>query len=303
MSKDELIENLKSVEKIANNSKLLRMLANPFKYFNAIFFREVIYKYSRKEKTVNANTFFGKKMNLLLPSSTDIYLTGGKSHESEIRLAKYLIHNLNAGDDFIDVGAHYGYFSMLASILVSDGKAFSFEASPISYELLRQNLTSEPNVNTYNKAVSDSNSNIPFFEFPNLYSEYNSFDIDQYKNMPWFEKFKPREIMIDTVSLDNFIITQSINPKIIKIDVEGAEFLVMKGLTSHLQTHDPIIIMEYVNETRGNQAHQDAEKLLNSHGYQSFLIDIEGLLQIIPSVNKYMQTQGIESENIVFKKR
>lgn len=306
MKKDELLHSLKSVEKIATESKLLRMLSNPYKYINAIFFREVIYSFTKNEKLVQVKTFFGKKMNLLLPSSTDIYLTGGKSHESEIRLARYLILNLNIGDDFIDVGAHYGYFSMLASDLVSggrkEGRVFSFEASPTSYAILQKNIMGETQVKAYNKAVSDSKTKIPFFEFPNMYSEYNSFDIDQYKNEPWFNSFLPKEIMIETVYLDTFIDENAINPKIIKIDVEGAELLVVKGLLSHLQNHDPTIIMEYVNEARGNQAHQDAEILLNSNGYKSYLINNDGTTLFIPSVNEYMEANNIESENIVFLK-
>lgn len=162
------------------------------------------------------------------------------------------------------MGAHYGYFSLLASHLVdarnTTGKVLSFEASPDSFVILQKNLQGERNMNSYNKAVSDSNSTIPFFEFPNLYSEYNSFNINQYKNKRWYKSFLPKEIVIETVSLDTFLSDQDIDPKIIKIDVEGAEFLVIKGIISYLQTHNPIIIMEYVNEKRGNLAHQEDQK-------------------------------------------
>ncbi|MBL0295213.1 MAG: hypothetical protein IPQ04_13440 [Saprospiraceae bacterium] len=125
MNKDNLIKNLDKVEKIAAASKIARLVAHPINYINAILYRELFYKRNKKEKEVESETFFGTKMSLLLPSGTDIYLTGGKSHGSETRLARFLINNLEIGDTFIDVGAHYGYFSLLGSKLVGQkGKVF-----------------------------------------------------------------------------------------------------------------------------------------------------------------------------------
>jgi len=122
-----MINNVKKVEQIASASKMGRLLKNPLKYIHAILFRELVYKNTKREKHVMAPTFFGVDMHLLLPSSTDIYLTGGKSHDSETRLAKFLIHELQTGDTFVDVGAHYGYFSLLAAKLVGDtGTVYSF---------------------------------------------------------------------------------------------------------------------------------------------------------------------------------
>lgn len=77
-------------------------------------------------------------MNIALPASTDIYLTGGKSHDSEIRLAKFLIKNLNQGDNFVDIGAHYGYFTLLGAHLVGKGGRVFFEPGKSTYSLLEK---------------------------------------------------------------------------------------------------------------------------------------------------------------------
>ena len=140
MQQATLLENLSRVTKLATASKWTRLLAHPLKYAHAILHRKLIYATNKKSKEVKTSTFFGKEMTLLLPASTDIYLTGGKSHSSEIRLAKFLINNLVAEDCFIDVGAHYGYFTLLAATLVKDkGQVLAFEASKNTFAILHKN--------------------------------------------------------------------------------------------------------------------------------------------------------------------
>jgi FkbM family methyltransferase len=304
MTKVKLIENLNKVEKIASASKFKRMLMNPFKYFNAILFREIVYKRRKIEKEVSIKTFFDTKMNLLLPSSTDIYLTGGKSHDSEIRLAKFLINNLGAADSFVDVGAHYGYFTLLGSKLVGDnGSVYSFEASPTTYKVLNKNSQNEANINSFNLAVSDEVSSLKFFEFPNLYSEYNTLDINQFRNENWFSEYKPKEVNIKSIILDDFLSEEKVYPKIFKIDVEGAENKVINGLRNYLYQNSPFIVIEYLSKERGNKEHQEAENRLNSLGYSSFVIDKLGNLKKLDFISNYLEESKLESDNIVFVKK
>ncbi len=304
MNKNKLIEKLNKVEKIATVSKFKRMLIHPFKYFNAILFREVIYKRRKVEKEVSSITFFGTKMNLLLPSSTDIYLTGGKSHNSEIRLARFLINNLGKADSFIDVGAHYGYFTLLGSKLVcKNGNIYSFEASPTTYKVLSKNSRNKTNVKIFNLAVSDEVSSLKFYEFPNLYSEYNTLEIEQFRNENWFSEYKSKEVYVQSVILDDFLLDEKVYPKIIKIDVEGAENKVINGLGNYLSKNSPFIAMEYLSNERGNKEHQEAENRLNSLGYSSFVIDKLGNLKKITSISKYLDENKLESDNIVFAKK
>lgn len=304
MTKNELIEKLDRVEKIASASKFRRMLMHPFKYLNAIIFREVIYKREKVEKKVLCKTFFDTKMQLLLPSSTDIYLTGGKSHDSEIRLASFLINYLKNEDVFVDVGSHYGYFTLLGSKLVgNDGKVFSFEASPSTFKVLSRNTRNKINIKSFNLAVSDEITKLKFYEFPNLYSEYNTLDISQFKDEKWFIEYKPNEINIQSIILDDFLTDEKVYPKIFKIDVEGAENKVINGLRNYLAKNSPFIVMEYLSKERGNKEHQEAENKLNSLGYFSFVIDKSGNLIKLDSISEYLKENKLESDNIVFVKR
>jgi len=299
-----LLEQLARVEQLATASKLNRLLAHPLKYAHAILHRKLIYTNNKKSKEVTASTFFGKEMSLLLPASTDIYLTGGKSHNSEIRLAKFLINNLATGDIFLDVGAHYGYFTLLAATLVSNsGQVVAFEASKNTFAILTKNTQQTENISVINKAVSDEAGSITFYEFPNLYSEYNSIDIKQFKNTDWFSKESPVKNTVATIPLAIFLEEQQLLPTIIKIDVEGAEFKVISGLQKYLVAQAPLIAMEYVSSERKNEAHQKAAALLTEFEYESYTIDKAGALVLCVDIDTHLAQQQVESDNIVFKKK
>jgi hypothetical protein len=139
--RDNSIQKLNHVERVATYSKFQRFLNHPIKYALAIGFRTIIYPIVKKEWKLKASLFFGKEMLIALPAATDIFLTGGKSHDSEIRLARFLINNLKAHDVFFDIGAHYGYFSLLAAELIdNEGAVYSFEPSSKTYTILSANV-------------------------------------------------------------------------------------------------------------------------------------------------------------------
>lgn len=169
-------------------------------------------------------------MSVSLPAATDIYLIGGKLHGSEIRLARYLILNLESGDQFLDIGAHFGYFTLLASEIVGkDGLVYAFEASARNLETLKTNSQNHPNVKTFGKAVSDDQGGVDFYEFPNLYSEYNSVNVRQFEAQEWFSSYQPDKREVSSTTIDIVTLEDTILPRIIKVDVEGAEYKVMKG--------------------------------------------------------------------------
>ena len=301
--RDAFLDQLRQVERIASFPKWRRALRHPLKYFSAILHRLLIYPVTRKEWLTRSQTFFGYRMALLLPSSTDIYLTGGKSHASEVQLAKFLILNLVSGDTFVDAGSHYGYFSLLAATLVgTDGKVLSIEAAPATFKILSSNVASLSQVQAFHCALSDKTETLLFYEFPNLFSEYNTLSPEQFQNESWIKQYPPREVKIDARRLDTLLQEYQVNPKIIKIDVEGAEYQVVTGLLDHLNLHSPMIVLEYLSENRSNQNHSQAAAQLKAKGYESFVIDEQGKLMKVSDINQYMKEHLLDSENIVFKR-
>jgi FkbM family methyltransferase len=154
-------------------------------------------------------------MEVVLPSATEIFLFGAKTHDSEIRLARFLMKNLQAGDTFCDVGAHFGYFTLLASKLVgTTGKVVSFEASRSTFSILEKNTATAANVTALHKAASDEDKTLVFHEFPALYSEYNSLVLPEKKQAAWMINNPSQPLEVQGQRLDDFFKKENLFPGI-----------------------------------------------------------------------------------------
>lgn len=302
MHTDILLQKIAPVEKLAQASKLQRLLHHPIKYAFAIFYKSIVYPIKQKETQVSCSLFTGRKIEVLLPAATDIYLLGGKSHISELNLAKFLILNVKEGNVFWDIGAHYGYFSLIASELVgSAGKVISIEAAPKTFKMLLQNTKDLTNTKALNFAVSDKDEKIVFHEFPNQYSEYNSTDVKQFEDEAWFKNTSVNRVEIDGIKLST-LQEHSPLPQFIKIDVEGGEFDVIKSGIEMLHNNSVTIIMEYLEPKRNNGPHVAASQLLIEAGYKANIIKSDGQIAPINDIDGYLTAHHLESDNIVFKK-
>lgn len=299
---DDLLSNLDAVKKVANASKVNRFFARPLKYVYAILFNKLVYPVSQKGILKKTDTFFGLPLHVLLPAGTDIFLAGGKTHDSEIRLARFLIRQLKPGDTFVDIGAHFGYFSLLASRLVGPGKIYAFEASENTFEVLKKNVAAVENIYPLHRAVSDASETIEFYELPVVYSEYNTMELQQFEDEAWYLKVKPEKKTVAAVALDDFLKESASGPAVIKIDVEGAELKVIRGGAKYLGSHSPVVIMEYLEHRRNNRNHKMAIDLLRELHYRPHSITVTGDLAPCEDIDARLLADGLESDNIVFTK-
>lgn len=298
-----LLEKLKEVEKFGSSTKLYRLLRSPFRYLTGTVHSKIIYPRTRKGLLRGTVTFFGEPMKVMLPSGNDLYLIGGKTHDSEIRLARLLINTLQPGDQFLDIGAHYGYFSLLAAKIVGPaGLVSTIEASKNTFVLLTENLHGNPNIRAHHFAASDAPGEVVFYEFPIYYSEFNSLDARQYELEPWYKKYPPTEIKVSARKMDDFIREQNINPRIIKIDVENGELRVITGMQDFLKAHSPLLVMEYLCREDGSGQHLPAARLLAQLGYRPHLINKDGFPEPSHDIVADIKKRGLESDNVVFLK-
>ena len=299
MLKDTLLTQLQTVSEINSLSKVGRLLNNPLKYAYAMYCRIFYYALRKEGIQTKTTTFFGDTMNVLLPAGTDIYLTSGKAHDSEIRLSSYIINILKENDTFVDVGAHFGFFSLLAAMIVgSQGKVIAFEGGIDTYQVLHKNINLKANIQANNKVVSNTQGEVRFYQFPAAYSEYSSLDIEQYKDTDWIKNNPPKATIIDSIRLSQELKGQDVD--MIKVDVEGGELEVLSGLSEYLINYNPIIIIEYLSADRNNQSHVLAAQYLVDRGYKSHIIDIKGEVKRCDNLMEYMKREEMESDNIVF---
>lgn len=156
-----------------------------------------------------------------------------KWEEYETELFK---KNIKKGDTILDIGAHIGYYTLLAARLVGDkGKVYAFEPAPRNFELLKKNIKENgySNVVLINKAVADMDGESKLF----LNNE-NTGDHRIY-NPQDQRKF----IKIQTVMLDSFFKNKSTKVDFIKIDVQGSEVRAFKGAVSLIKENRNIKIL------------------------------------------------------------
>lgn len=130
-----------------------------------------------------------------------------------------------------DIGANVGFYTLLASELVGpSGRVLSFEPLPRNLDLLRRHLeiNRRGNVVVVNAAIADYDG-LGRFSASTAWSE-NMLNSDG-------------EIAVSVISLDSYVRAGGRAPTIMKIDVEGAEHLVLAGARSLLRDVRPSILL------------------------------------------------------------
>jgi FkbM family methyltransferase len=134
----------------------------------------------------------------------------------------------------LDIGANMGFYSIRVGQKATNGKVIAFEPDPGNFATLERNLTLNKltNVATYNAALSDKKDTLRLYKHPfNVgdYRLYNDGDFTEYVDVP-------------TLRIDDTIKSRV---DLIKIDVQGFEYFVLKGAQALLEKYKPIIISEF----------------------------------------------------------
>lgn len=150
---------------------------------------------------------------------------------------------LRPGDIFIDVGANIGYLSAIAAGLVgSTGQVHAFEPVPEYFEKLERLARANPQYSIVaNPSAAGST--------PGTSAIYVTREPGQNTLVP---SYKPEAeitgtLEIPVVRLDSYIQQKRIDRiALIKIDAEGYEFPILRGLQNYFETssHRPVIICE-----------------------------------------------------------
>jgi FkbM family methyltransferase len=158
----------------------------------------------------------------------------------------YIIAFLEEGMTFIDIGAHFGFFTLFASYLVREkGRVLAFEPSPKTYYQLQKNITScckYANAEAYNYAAYSENDKMRFYDYGLEDSSLNSIFGARNRNDPSMLK---NEIMVQTRKVDDVLTSKEINKvDVVKIDAESSEIHVLTGFRQTLKSCKPKIILE-----------------------------------------------------------
>ena len=174
----------------------------------------------------------------------------------------------------IDVGANSGLYSIFYSKLVgSQGKVYAFEPDAATFSLLTENLQLNncENVKTYNFALSNKESRIEMVSFNPENVKLGDGDSFKYIREVHTDKGGDKNNSIHAYRLDDLEELNTVAKiDFIKIDVEGAELLVLQGSVNTILKHKPTIIFELSGTwtNRFNYMPYQVLVFLNELGYQ-----------------------------------
>lgn len=154
---------------------------------------------------------------------------------------------LGPGDIVIDVGAHWGYFTLLAATLCGErGRVFAFEPHPRNHDLLTKNIRVNrlTNVVAIQKAVANHTGTAKLFQARSS-AGHSLCSIPPGWRLP--HGCPNDAIGVDTVALDDFCAQSSVEPRLIKIDIEGAEPLALAGMQCLIERNPLLVLITEFN--------------------------------------------------------
>lgn len=140
---------------------------------------------------------------------------------------------LSSSATVVDVGAHVGYYSLMAGVQAK--QVFSFEPCPANCALLRENvaLNGFNNVIVMQAAVADYLGEAPLYLASDCNTGHNSLAAQAGSST----------VLAKVVTLDS-VIPANLPVSLLKIDTEGGDAAVLRGAKRILQTHKPVLFLE-----------------------------------------------------------
>jgi FkbM family methyltransferase len=193
------------------------------------------------------------------------------------RVANFLTDHLRPNMTFVDVGANVGELTLLAAKRLANGRVLAFEPNPAIFSQLCRNLNLNKSlrVELFNLGLFDRDDFLPMyrmqdFQFgtinegvPSLFSS----GTDRQEETVQLRRFDDVARECGLQRLD-----------VMKIDVEGAEMMVLRGAEEFINRFRPVIITEMsdANFRRASYTPNDLMSYFRSLEYDIQLLDHRG---------------------------
>jgi FkbM family methyltransferase len=268
---DELsLKSLNARIRLFDSSRTRKLVMSPYRLGSSRLLT-ALSRWRAKSIPVTARTFWGEEMTVLYPDgvSAALYQYGF----FETGLTRMVMAYLKPGMTFFDVGAHFGYFTLLASHVVGDGgRVHSFEPTPTTFEVLRGNTVNRSNVRVNPLAVYSHDATLTFTSYE-LCPSYNTMGRGNVNDE--IKRLSPsRQYQVQATSLDQYIAASGAKPDLIKLDAEGAEADIFKGMGHVLSTIRPMVTLE-VGDMHADEVGKSRAlvELFLSKGYEAWEYD------------------------------
>jgi len=185
--------------------------------------------------TVDAGPARGLKYPITLPEDKGIW-TG----TYELEFGTQVAAATRRGEPALDIGGWRGFFGGVMA-LAGASRVHIFEPMPANCAQIRRMIVLNPSlpIELVEAVVSASEGSLEFVLMPESSMGKLSTSTFQQENQ------STQRTQVRTVALDGWLAAEKLQPpSVIKVDVEGAELLVLLGARNLLRAHRPILFME-----------------------------------------------------------
>lgn len=237
-------------------------------------------------------TFWGAKMRVRLPEPISNQLLDHGWFEPG--LTALMLHVIRPRDTVLDVGAHYGYFTLLAGELVGPGgRVHAFEPTPSTFAVLRRNTRDRGNVITNQVAVWSHRTDVVVTDLGPRRSAFNTVFTPRLQQRD-LRRGRSRQRTIPAVSLDDYCDEHTLRPAFVKVDAESAEYHILQGMKWVLNEPRPFVTLEVGDfDLPDVPRSSQLVEAMTSNGYVAFE-HVDGRLR----VHRPRQTYGYD--NLLF---
>ena len=238
------------------------------------------------------NTTYGRMYCLQNDIVFNTEMRNGKIYEENL-IVNNIVPLFNTTDKlvFLDVGSHIGSHSVIYSKLFPNSQVFAFEPQSIIFNILNKNIHQNniKNCYIYNNAVGHINTETTMSKY--LYDGYDceiEYGVNKILNYGGIGLGVNGE-SVKMISIDSLDLERC---DYIKIDVEGAEILVLTGALNTINKYHPIIFFEETDKILStemiesmniNSVFETPRELLLKNGYHITNIDNNNCLAVYPN--------------------
>jgi FkbM family methyltransferase len=204
--------------------------------------------------------------------ATTLFWRDWAGHEPETTTAFY--QRAVSARTTLDIGAHVGYFALLAGLANPGGRVFAFEPLDRVRERLTRNveLNGLTNVQIRPVALGRGSGTAAFFHVPDGIPSSSSLSGEFMRSIIDTDRLVTSDVEVTTV--DEFVAQEGLagTVDLVKIDTEDTEDQVLEGMTKTLAGDRPAIFCEVLKDGTG----QRIEEIVGRFDYELFLLTPDG---------------------------
>lgn len=186
---------------------------------------------------------------------------------------------LRPGDVFVDLGAHTGYYTLLAADLVgADGHVFAFEPSPARYAELVANVTrsSRTNVTAFERAAGSGDGTATLYDAPRANTGAATLSTNALAHPVVGTAAEYRPVAVDVVAAESVLPAGMLSRvRVVKVDVEGYEKEAIGGIEQILAIGARVAVVVELSPLWSGEGSTWVERLCARHRLEPWLVDNE----------------------------